>query len=142
MADQYPNAEVVWCQEEPKNMGPWAYVNPRIETALSKSDSHSGSRARYGQLQLHGMVSKAGSLPRSAAMLGARPRPLWLRATRRRTCENKTSCWSMPWSRALFACDLGTMLHARDGLVSENPIISNKQNRSPLHMLRSSTLQP
>uniref|UniRef100_A0A061RGW0 2-oxoglutarate dehydrogenase E1 component n=1 Tax=Tetraselmis sp. GSL018 TaxID=582737 RepID=A0A061RGW0_9CHLO len=31
---QYENAEVVWCQEEPKNMGAWRYVRPRFETAF------------------------------------------------------------------------------------------------------------
>ena len=30
---QYPGAEVVWCQEEPKNMGPWYFVQDRIVTA-------------------------------------------------------------------------------------------------------------
>jgi 2-oxoglutarate dehydrogenase complex dehydrogenase (E1) component-like enzyme len=30
----YPHAEVVWCQEEPKNMGAWSYVKPRLETVL------------------------------------------------------------------------------------------------------------
>jgi 2-oxoglutarate dehydrogenase E1 component len=30
---KYPNAEVVWCQEEPKNAGAWSYVRPRIVTA-------------------------------------------------------------------------------------------------------------
>eukprot|EP01041_Mallomonas_annulata_P010258 gene10258-21403_t len=29
----YVNAEVVWCQEEPKNMGAWSFVQPRIATA-------------------------------------------------------------------------------------------------------------
>jgi 2-oxoglutarate dehydrogenase E1 component len=29
----FPNADVVWCQEEPKNMGPWSFVQPRIATA-------------------------------------------------------------------------------------------------------------
>ena len=30
---RYPNAEVVWAQQEPKNMGAYQYVYPRIETA-------------------------------------------------------------------------------------------------------------
>jgi 2-oxoglutarate dehydrogenase E1 component len=30
---KYPNAEVVWCQEEPKNAGAWQYARPRIVTA-------------------------------------------------------------------------------------------------------------
>lgn len=46
-ADEFPNANIVWAQEEPKNMGAWAYVNPRIETALAHSDSHKGERAKY-----------------------------------------------------------------------------------------------
>jgi len=33
----YPNAELVWCQEEPKNMGAWFYVQPRLATALQHS---------------------------------------------------------------------------------------------------------
>ena len=32
---QFPNAEVVWCQEEPENMGGWHFVDRRIERALS-----------------------------------------------------------------------------------------------------------
>ena len=32
---QYPNAEVVWCQVEPENMGAWYFVDRRIERALS-----------------------------------------------------------------------------------------------------------
>lgn len=33
---KYDNAKIVWAQEEPKNMGYWAYVKPRIETAVNK----------------------------------------------------------------------------------------------------------
>jgi 2-oxoglutarate dehydrogenase E1 component len=32
---QYPNAEVVWCQEEPQNMGAWHFVDRRIDKALA-----------------------------------------------------------------------------------------------------------
>ncbi len=31
---RYPNAEVVWCQEEPENMGAWTFVDRRIEKVL------------------------------------------------------------------------------------------------------------
>lgn len=36
-AAKYVNAEVIWSQEEPENMGAWSYVNPRFQTALSQS---------------------------------------------------------------------------------------------------------
>ena len=39
-ADAYPNASIVWAQEEPQNMGSWTYVEPRIETALKHSSHH------------------------------------------------------------------------------------------------------
>ena len=32
---RYPNAEVVWCQEEPENMGAWQFVDRRIEAVLA-----------------------------------------------------------------------------------------------------------
>ncbi len=32
---RYPHAEVVWCQEEPENMGAWSFVDRRIERALA-----------------------------------------------------------------------------------------------------------
>ncbi|KAL1295658.1 hypothetical protein HN51_056512 [Arachis hypogaea] len=31
---RYPNAEIVWCQEEPMNMGAYTYVLPRLITSL------------------------------------------------------------------------------------------------------------
>lgn len=31
---RYKNAEIIWCQEEPKNMGAWMFVAPRIEEVL------------------------------------------------------------------------------------------------------------
>ncbi|KAI9009966.1 oxoglutarate dehydrogenase, E1 component [Phycomyces nitens] len=46
-ADKYPNAEIVWCQEEPLNMGSWSHVNPRIATALSQTKHHAGKTAKY-----------------------------------------------------------------------------------------------
>jgi 2-oxoglutarate dehydrogenase E1 component len=36
---QYPNAEVVWCQEEPENTGAWHFVDRRIERALANIEA-------------------------------------------------------------------------------------------------------
>jgi 2-oxoglutarate dehydrogenase E1 component len=31
---RFPNAEIIWCQEEPKNQGAWTFVEPNIEWVL------------------------------------------------------------------------------------------------------------
>jgi 2-oxoglutarate dehydrogenase E1 component len=60
---RFPQADVVWCQEEPKNMGAWSFVEPYLEWVLAHSGSKV-SRARYagraasastaaGQMSLH-----------------------------------------------------------------------------------------
>jgi 2-oxoglutarate dehydrogenase E1 component len=43
---RFPNADVVWCQEEPKNMGGWSFVEPNIEWVLNQIDVKA-KRARY-----------------------------------------------------------------------------------------------
>lgn len=35
---RFPNAELVWCQEEPRNMGAWTYIKPRFDTVLKERD--------------------------------------------------------------------------------------------------------
>lgn len=60
--EQYQAAEVVWCQEEPKNMGAWRYVKPRYETAMRElvpqaSDPQQQSRLR--QLRYVGRAAAA-----------------------------------------------------------------------------------
>ncbi|MFT4151835.1 MAG: 2-oxoglutarate dehydrogenase E1 component, partial [Paracoccaceae bacterium] len=36
---RFRNAEMVWCQEEPKNQGYWSHVEPNLEWALAKIDA-------------------------------------------------------------------------------------------------------
>lgn len=38
-ASYYKNADITWVQEEPKNMGAWSYVQPRIATATRTLNS-------------------------------------------------------------------------------------------------------
>ena len=33
---RFPKAEVVWCQEEPKNMGAWTFIDPYLEWVLGQ----------------------------------------------------------------------------------------------------------
>jgi 2-oxoglutarate dehydrogenase E1 component len=58
---KYPNAEVVWCQEEPENMGAWSFVDRRIEKVLV-SLKHKAVRPRYAGR--HEMASTATGLLR------------------------------------------------------------------------------
>jgi 2-oxoglutarate dehydrogenase E1 component len=43
---RFPQAEMVWCQEEPKNMGSWSFIEPYLEWVL-KQVGAAHQRARY-----------------------------------------------------------------------------------------------
>lgn len=45
--NSFPNVEdIVWCQEEPLNMGGWSYAQPRLQTVL-KETIHNDKIVRY-----------------------------------------------------------------------------------------------
>ena len=44
---RFPQAEIVWAQEEPKNMGAWSFVEPNIEWVLQHLAPPRGIRPRY-----------------------------------------------------------------------------------------------
>lgn len=44
--ERFKNAEIVWCQEEPKNQGSWTFIEPYIEWVLERVGAKH-SRARY-----------------------------------------------------------------------------------------------
>lgn len=41
----YPNAELVWAQEEQKNAGAWNWISPHIEKATGRRPAYSGRKA-------------------------------------------------------------------------------------------------
>ena len=43
---RFKNAEMVWCQEEPKNQGAWSFIEPWLEWVLTQTEA-SQTRARY-----------------------------------------------------------------------------------------------
>ena len=44
---RFPQAEIVWAQEEPKNMGAWSFVEPNIEWVLQHLEPARNVRPRY-----------------------------------------------------------------------------------------------
>jgi 2-oxoglutarate dehydrogenase E1 component len=48
---KYPNAEVVWCQEEPANMGYWFFVDRRIEKVLTEIGHRAGRPGYAGRAE-------------------------------------------------------------------------------------------
>ncbi|XP_017063507.1 2-oxoglutarate dehydrogenase, mitochondrial isoform X2 [Drosophila eugracilis] len=45
----YPKAELLWAQEEHKNMGGWFYVQPRFDTALLKNENETRCVSYHGR---------------------------------------------------------------------------------------------
>ena len=43
---RFPDAEFIWCQEEPKNQGAWSFVEPNIEWVLTRIE-HKNTRPSY-----------------------------------------------------------------------------------------------
>ena len=43
---RFPKAEIIWCQEEPKNQGAWTFISPNIEELLQRELGREG-RLRY-----------------------------------------------------------------------------------------------
>jgi 2-oxoglutarate dehydrogenase E1 component len=43
---RYPKAEIIWCQEEPGNMGGWLFLDRRIESVLTEI-GHKTTRPAY-----------------------------------------------------------------------------------------------
>ncbi len=46
---KYPDAQVVWCQEEPENMGAWTFVDRRIEKVLGGLENRAKRPAYVGR---------------------------------------------------------------------------------------------
>jgi 2-oxoglutarate dehydrogenase E1 component len=63
---RFPNADLIWCQEEPKNQGAWTYVKPRFDTAMRESGIREityigrkpSSAAAVGNYHIHDLEQK------------------------------------------------------------------------------------
>ncbi|MBY0462123.1 MAG: 2-oxoglutarate dehydrogenase E1 component, partial [Alphaproteobacteria bacterium] len=48
--ESYKEAEIVWCQEEPKNMGAWSFVRPHLERVMNYSSKKRSMPFYVGRL--------------------------------------------------------------------------------------------
>jgi 2-oxoglutarate dehydrogenase E1 component len=46
---RFPQAEMVWCQEEPKNQGAWTFMEPNIEWVLGRMKAKHGRPVYVGR---------------------------------------------------------------------------------------------
>ena len=44
---RFKQAEIVWCQEEPRNMGAWTFIEPNLEATLAQVPGARAKRASY-----------------------------------------------------------------------------------------------
>ena len=42
--ERFKGAEMVWCQEEPKNQGAWSFIEPNIEWVLTRIKARTRAR--------------------------------------------------------------------------------------------------
>ncbi|KDP34444.1 hypothetical protein JCGZ_11915 [Jatropha curcas] len=54
--NRYPNAEIVWCQEEPMNMGAYSYIAPCLYTTMKAM-----GRGSYDDIKYVGRASSAST---------------------------------------------------------------------------------
>jgi len=66
---RFPNAEIIWCQEEPKNQGAWTFIAPNIEDLLETKLGRKG-RLRYSGRKAAASVA-AGQASRHMEELAA-----------------------------------------------------------------------
>src|SRR5437016_12584638 len=58
MVNAFPKtAQLVWCQEEPQNMGAWSFIEPRLRKLFGREIAYAGRDASaspaVGSLALH-----------------------------------------------------------------------------------------
>jgi 2-oxoglutarate dehydrogenase E1 component len=66
---RFSNADIVWCQEEPQNMGAWSFVAPQLEWVLERAPTkskrasyagrHASASTATGQASRHAAEQKA-----------------------------------------------------------------------------------
>ena len=63
--ERFKTAEMVWCQEEPKNQGYWSFVEPNIEWVLNRIKAKHGRPTYAGRAASASPATGLGSKHKS-----------------------------------------------------------------------------
>jgi 2-oxoglutarate dehydrogenase E1 component len=66
---RFKGAEIVWCQEEPRNMGAWHFIEPYLEWVLNQIHA-ANRRPRYAGRSRRGATA-TGLMSKHVAQLKA-----------------------------------------------------------------------
>ena len=78
---RFRNAEMAWCQEEPKNMGAWSFIDPYLEWVLAHIDAKH-QRVRY--------TGRPASASPATGMMSKHLQQLAVAARRTRSANRRT----------------------------------------------------
>ena len=65
----YKKADIIWCQEEPKNMGAWSFVEPYLEWVLGQAGGKAKRPVYIGRPA--SAATATGLMPKHLAQLKA-----------------------------------------------------------------------
>jgi 2-oxoglutarate dehydrogenase E1 component len=71
--ERFKGAEIVWCQEEPKNQGAWSFVEPNIEWVLTRIGAKH-TRPRYAGRSGQRLARDGPRKPAQSTTIRARER--------------------------------------------------------------------
>lgn len=92
---KYPNAEIVWAQEEHKNQGSWTYVQPRFQTALTNSRDVRYENDDHFRFKLTTNLIYKSSFVLNLAMLDVRQRHQQLPVRKHSITKNWLCYWKL-----------------------------------------------
>jgi 2-oxoglutarate dehydrogenase complex dehydrogenase (E1) component-like enzyme len=71
--ERFKGAEIVWCQEEPKNQGAWTFVEPNLEWVLTRIGAKH-TRPRYAGPRRQRLARDGPCQPAQSTTIRARER--------------------------------------------------------------------
>ena len=128
---RYKNAELVWCQEEPQNMGAWNFVDRRIEAVPAQLDIK-GKRPLYaGRPEM--AATATGMLKRHNAEQARLVDQALAPERRRRAWRSTSKCPTL--GKSVTEASVGRWLkQAGDAVAMDDPLVEIETDKVTLEV--------